>query len=435
MRKFTIPGAVLATIAVIAIFWPLTAKFEPPAIPETVNDVEVREVLTTAREKAIRNPASAEAWGKLGMLFGAHALIDEARTCYARAATLAPNDFRWPYFIGTFDLVHSPDHAVPQLRLAFEKVKGTKDRSAVRLRLAEALMEQQQIDEASQLVASELAEFPDNPRAHYNAGLIALERDQSQVAVDHFERCRQSNYGRKQASIAVANAYRRLGNEAKADEAAKLAAGLPSDPLWADDPILEVMMLETGQRLKLAQVDILRRKKQYRKAIAILEEMLPKHPDESIRITLGYTLADAGEFDRAIAVLREVTTKNPANGQARFFLGVTLVGKAEATRTKSLWDEAIIELQHAIEQNYDPGLASFYIANANMNLDRMPEAIAAVRRAIQYRPEMIDAHLGLADLLGRTGDKVGAKQAVQKASQLAPTDARVQEFERRYGKE
>ena len=74
------------------------------------------------------------------------------------------------------------------------------------------------------------------------------------------------------------------------------------------------------------------------------------------------TLADAGEFDRAIAVLREVTTKNPANGQARFFLGVTLVGKAEATRTKSLWDEAIIELQHAIEQNYDPGLASFYIA-------------------------------------------------------------------------
>ncbi|HXV74672.1 MAG TPA: hypothetical protein VD788_00005, partial [Candidatus Polarisedimenticolaceae bacterium] len=77
--------------------------------------VEQRIVEATAAVRA--QPESAEAWGRLGVIYDIHRLGDRALPCYDRAASLDPEDWRWPYFIG---LTHRESDQQAALR-AFER--------------------------------------------------------------------------------------------------------------------------------------------------------------------------------------------------------------------------------------------------------------------------------------------------------------------------
>src|SRR5215212_6711422 len=65
----------------------------PPDPPdpkaETLEPAVVMSV-RTARERVLREPTSAKAWGELGEVFFANELEDEARVCFAEAGRLDP---------------------------------------------------------------------------------------------------------------------------------------------------------------------------------------------------------------------------------------------------------------------------------------------------------------------------------------------------------
>src|SRR5438105_2124637 len=77
---------------------PAIAAPAPPMIDATGLDPAVARVVKEAQEAVRQDPASAGAWGKLGMVLAAHGLATGVSgLCFAEAERLDRNDPRWPY--------------------------------------------------------------------------------------------------------------------------------------------------------------------------------------------------------------------------------------------------------------------------------------------------------------------------------------------------
>src|SRR5690242_14256906 len=85
----------------LPLVWPYLGSIEE----------SVREQVATAQDAlaaVAKNPAASdadltEAYGKMGQVYQAYALLLQARICYTNALVLAPKDFRWIYLVGRMD--------------------------------------------------------------------------------------------------------------------------------------------------------------------------------------------------------------------------------------------------------------------------------------------------------------------------------------------
>ncbi|MFO0806885.1 MAG: tetratricopeptide repeat protein [Gemmataceae bacterium] len=190
----------------------------PPEIPAEVVDDDVRQALTAACERVRSEPHSGAAWGELGLTFRAHNLNPESNACFAVAAKLDPQNPRWPYLIGVINLLIEPDNALPHLRIALQLATDAGQQSAIRTRLAEALLARNETLAAASLLAEEVRINPRNPRARLGLGAVAAARGDHAAAVTAFQAAVDSPFARKKASALLANSHRRLGNTAAAEE-------------------------------------------------------------------------------------------------------------------------------------------------------------------------------------------------------------------------
>src|SRR5262249_9190639 len=108
---------------------------EPPSLGAADIDPAVLKVVEAARSTVSQSPHSAEAWGRLGMLFKAHSFVWEANACFVRAGQLDPNDPRWPYHQAIELAERDPEAAVAKLERAALLCGNSPD--APRLRLGE----------------------------------------------------------------------------------------------------------------------------------------------------------------------------------------------------------------------------------------------------------------------------------------------------------
>ena len=74
---------------------------EIPEIQTSHMEIAVVQLIETTRAKLEKNLNSAEAWGRLGMVFHAHGLLQPAIACYQQAARRDSTDYRWPYLAAT----------------------------------------------------------------------------------------------------------------------------------------------------------------------------------------------------------------------------------------------------------------------------------------------------------------------------------------------
>ena len=89
--------------------------------PADLNLVEEKHLLKAVEgaQEAVRNaPDDAEAWGELGHVYLSHRWEVPAIACYRRANTLAPDVFRWLYFLGRLTTRREPEVAVKYLNRA-----------------------------------------------------------------------------------------------------------------------------------------------------------------------------------------------------------------------------------------------------------------------------------------------------------------------------
>src|SRR5262249_488917 len=173
----------------------------------------------------------------------------EAKRLFADAQRLDPGDGRWPYFRALAAISEDSEAALPFLRqAAVGRFPEKGQESAVQLRLAEALLERQELEEAEELFQEEWRKHPGDPRAGFGLGLIAQDRGQPDAAEKYLTAARKSPTPCKQATPQLAGLARRRGGDL--DGAGRLEeefATLPNEaPPWPDPLLMELSRKRMG---------------------------------------------------------------------------------------------------------------------------------------------------------------------------------------------
>jgi tetratricopeptide (TPR) repeat protein len=413
----------------------------PPEIPVFITDEEVRGALTEARDQVLADPRSGDKWGSLGLRYRAHNLNAESNDCFAVAAKLDPQDPRWPYLIGAINLLLAPEEAVPHLRIAYRLSAIPAYKSAARLRLAEALLERKELNEAEQLFLEETQSGPWNARAQFGLGLIAVARGDYEPAIKFLTSAQTSPFAHRKAATILAAAYGQLQRPEEAQRFAQEASRGPQDLPWPDAFISEYLVLQAGRSARMQAVEKLEAEGRIPEAVAELESIARDSPDDLVLVTLGINLAKSGDYARAESPLRFVLSRSPEHAVGHYFLGISLFMQAEQLeksgekpRAETVFQEAIKELLQAAALKPDQGLAHLYAGFALKHLGKRPEAVEQFRAAIAASPQLHLTHFALAEALIDMEKPAEAMPHLEAAARLSPPgDTRAKDLLQKLG--
>ena len=126
-----------------------------------------------------------------------------------------------------------------------------------------------------------------------------------------------------------------------------------------------------------------------------------EHAIALIHLEMGKALKAKGDFDGALAEIREATRLRPADSAFREQLDVTLKAKADR-------DAALAALRHeAAGLKPDDVAGHLGLARRMVAQKDLDGAVAEFRAAIRIKPEDPDAHKDLAGILRERGDQDG----------------------------
>jgi tetratricopeptide (TPR) repeat protein len=361
--------------------WWVWFRVPPLVVPGEAlrdGDPEIVEAVQSARASVFRQPGSAAAWGKLGHLLFVHDFQDQALPCYARAAELDGRNPDWPYLCAAIRLVgEHPAEAVPDLRRAAERDGPDQ---MLRLPLAEALLDQGQLEESMKEFQRVLKVNPTSPRTHLGLAQAALARQDYAGCLSHLDAVGDIPFSRKQSCSLRLLAHQRLGDKpAVAREGDRLKT-LPSDQPWPD-PILEkVALCQLGVRG---------------------------------RANRAFRILGAGQTEEALSLFARTVKDYPDSELAWMVQGraFTILGR---------FPEAEAALEHCLK--LAPHLAEgwFTLGFVRLNRKNYPGALECFRTVIRLTPGHLGAHCRVGECLEAMGDRAGAIDSYQLALRHRP---------------
>ncbi len=345
-------------------------------------------LLRRAYRAALDNPNDPRANGDLGDWLHAHRQYREAEACYSRARAMAPDVFRWAYYLGIIQTQRGQHEQAVASFHAAQRLNPTYP--AIATRLGEALFAAGRFSESYELFGSLVRERPQMATAHYGLGraLSALGRPEDAVGPYRKACDLAPTFG--SAHYALALAYRDLGEHERARELFLLHEKgrlvVPSDI----DPLMEELKaLNTGPLEYLAKGEALLEAEDKEGAILQFEQALRIDPEvEQARINLLITYGEMGRIEEAEQHYQTGVRINPDQAELHNNYGVFLsrIGRYSEA-------EDVLRLAIEIRPNY---------AEAHNNLGhvleqdgRENEAVTHYRKAIENRPNYRLAHYNL----------------------------------------
>jgi tetratricopeptide (TPR) repeat protein len=408
---------------------------DPPEIPLEGMEREVAEVVQLQRQSVAEEPRSGEAWGRLGRALLAndrHPGI--ALVCFRQAERLEPKEPRWPYFSAGLLLNEGKqDEALALLRRAVALCEQAgESNSAPRLLLAETLVALGQLETAEKHFRQVLAQDPNDLRAHFNLGVLALERGAWQECRTHLERCVAAPQARKKAAALLATVCVRLGDRRGADRYSDLAARLPKDFAWTDPFHYENLPFVKRKRDRYRLAEQLEAEGKYPQAVDILKGLAEAYPDDYLpQLMLGKVLPQMGQFQLGEKYLHKARELAPDKLQVPYLLGLVYFKQGEALQrarpgeAKALFEKSVRYARQALDLKPDYGFAHMCLGRSFLALGRRAEALAAARQAVHCNPEYADNHLFLGTVLLEENNLREARYYLEQARLLAPpTDRR-----------
>jgi tetratricopeptide (TPR) repeat protein len=414
---------------------PKAPSSTPPEVKPDGVDPSVVAALQSAREKVLGDPHSPAAWGEYGKLLLAHTFDKHADYCFREAEKLDPIDGRWPYYRGLFAAGRDPRAALDHFRTAVARRQpNTAYVSVARLRLAEAMLDQQDLGEAANLFGDELASETESSRARAacGLGLIAMCRDNLVAARQQFISAAASPFARQRAFAQLSRIARLQGSTDDANRYEDEATRPPPDRPWPDPFLAEANKLRVGQQKTLQEADALVRRGHPEEAARLLAELSRDYPNEQTYQATGALLIQIGDYAQAEQALKNCLAFDPTHPQAHHLLasayfqhGESVWNKGERERAKELFRSAADHALRATERKPDFASAYIYQGRALLYLDQRDDAIASLRKAVECRPEIADGHLYLGEALAAAGKFDEARKSLEVAAQLAgPSDPR-----------
>jgi tetratricopeptide (TPR) repeat protein len=439
---------VLVAGGAMGVWWwsrPVVAPSPVPPMPDDIGDSEVILAVERARKDVLAKPESDAAWGNLGMTFMANDCAEAADRCFEEAARLEPTEPKWPYYRAMSVLERDIEKTVPFLRQA-ERAAGSRPtyRKLVRLRLAEALLQKEELDEAEGFFLAAMDAAPDDSRASYGLGLIALRRREETAATKYLTvAATRQSHAQKRATTMLAYLARSRGDVAAASGYEQTLLALPNDPPWPDFLMDQVYALQAGQRSRWRYVAQLEWQGDFAGAARASLAELERRPTPDGFISAGTNLGRIGEFDKALSLLRKAVRFDPENANASYALAVTLFNRAESDwhnkpnspLAVECYRQAIPLARRATELT--PGYSQAYLV-WGQSLRRLGQPAAAViplRTGVSGRPQDFLLQLALGEALLEAESYAEAETFLKNARELEPKDERpIQALARLYRK-
>ncbi len=364
---------------------------------------------------AARRTARSEAYGRLGQLLMAAAYLDMAERSFRDAQMLAPDDFRWPYYLGHV-FISSGD-----LRKAAECFE-----QALRIRpddfpalvwLGHVYIELGEPEKAGPVLTKARAIDPTGASAPYELGRANLAAGDYASAVQYLEEALRLNSGAAVIHYPLAMAYRGLGNLEKAQWNLDQTTdrGGPGATVTIPDPLMAEVsaalhspeaVWELGRQAG-ARGDWPGAVAQFRNAI----ELAPDRAD--MRLGLAQALNRMGDARAALAELQTALSTDPTLATAHVMLGTLLERSGRD-------GEAIDEFSAAV--GFDPDLSAGHLrlADALRRTGRLNEALASYRRVLELDSGNELARFGEAMALARLSRDAEARDRLRLAMSLRP---------------
>lgn len=398
----------------------------PPQIPRPALDrvdPAIRgqiEQAQTQLQTALADPATgpkrrAAAWGDLGNTFHAYELVAAARECYRQAIALAPDDARWPYFLGRLERSWGdPEAAVRALRRSVALDPG---QIAPWVALGETLLDQNLGAQARPAFEAALGIAPASAPAAVGLAKIALAEGRVEEARDRLLAALAAQPEADAIHHHLARAYRRLGDERAVERHLRRAGA--RQPTLADPWFERIEERRLGTHNLMTQAQQASRAGRLEEAMAIYRRILAAEPAHRRAWTnLGAALARQGRLDEAQAALERACALDPADALARFNLGTVLLRRADP--------RAAAELEASLAADPRQPAARFNLATAYRLADRHEDALAQYDALIELAAANPTARFWRALTLQRLGRHRAARDGLEAALRIEPDSLMLQ---------
>ena len=399
----------------------------PPELPLERMEKAVAEAVDKALQEVRRRPRSGEAWGQLAMVAAVNGFHEQALVCLAEAERFDPDNPRWPYLRGHTLMSENPPEAFRLLERALERAESSEQRAAIHFRLALPLIEHGRLDEAEHHLDRLREIEAGSVRVHFGLGLLALARDDRPSAREHLKALVGSPFGRKRAhgylaTLALADGDKDLGRIYQ-----QRAAQLPADVFWPDPFLEELKPYAVSLENQFEEAERLERQGRPREAVALLRRVAAEVPNARSYLNLGLALTRLNQFDEAEKVLRLSIELGARQMSAHHFLASLLFIKAEKLSGESggndkaldLFQQVVAEEEKALTLKGNDAFVHMTRGRALAYLGRTSAALAALRKAVLYRPDLAETHLYLGVALAESGELTEGLIHLEDAVRLA----------------
>lgn len=319
-------------------------------------DPEVRDLIAAALKQAQAQPPGGQAAGRLGMILQAHSLFPAATLAYRRAIRLEPREFAWPYYLAL--VLQQQSKTQEALDSVTAALRIRPDYTPAILKRSELLLKLGRLEESSAGVEMLLAEFPHTAAPLYALARVRQAQQNFSAAEDLYRQASQAYPTFGAAYYGLARTGRRLGHDAESARNFELAERYRGDSPQADDPLLnQVLSLARGVHTHLLQ---------------------------------AHDLLQQGNLDEAWRLYRDILKQYPDNLESLLNLLYLAHFPNHGTPEE-------VETFYKQALRIDPGIPQIYAnyGNAMAGWGKLDAAAAAIKKAIELKPDYLDAHLWL----------------------------------------
>jgi len=359
----------------------------------------------------------ARAYGEVGRLLMAADYFDAAEPYLLHAQALAPNETRWPYYLGHAYMAQAaPAKAVT----SFQRVLRLQPADlATLVWLGNLHLDQGEPQLAEPLFSRALTVQPRMVAALFGLGRAALARREFARAADQLEQVLAADPRASIAHYPLALAYRGLGDTAKAEAHLRQQGSVevgPPDPLMVElRGLLRGAVAEEARGIRaLDSRDFHAAVQSFRKAV----DLAPENP--SLHHKLGTALSLAGDTNAAVEQFQEAVRLSPSFAQAHYSLGVLLAGS-------NRYPEAIERLSTAVRHQPDYIEARLQLAEALRQVGQLERSLGQYRELLAIDPRVADARFGYAMTLVALERYPEALGAFREGARLYPDQPRFAE--------
>jgi len=387
-----------------------SGAFEPPVVDLVATSDAVRAEIDTAIAEIRAKPNDAVAVGRLGMLYHGASQPLAAKSCFQRAAALAPDSFRWWYYLGlsaaeSYETQEAIDALAHAAKIDANYGPVFVERGQLLVRSDPAA--------AAKLFQRALEISPNDARAAFGLGQCAREEGKPDEAERRFREALTLAPNYKAAHSALAELLGAAGKDQEADVHRSQAAVGGEAPFVNDPLLVELVGEATGGEQLLSLVERMARGGQVDEAIALLQGALEKDDSEiGVRHALGVLLRVRGLLRDAVAEFRQILQKDPYQYKTVIELARTLI------RLRN-YEEAEELLREVISSGSGNPSAIGQYGELLLKMGRSDEARRYYEQLLEAQPLVPRNHMGAARSWVCLDKPRQAASAYRKATELS----------------